>query len=61
MRPPTIRLRPPPPADAPQPAQKIGCPKCGALSGDSWTQCGGFCPIPASPHYHFSTEVEYGR
>jgi len=27
------------------------CPKCGAFSGDDWTQCGGVCPMPGSPHY----------
>lgn len=39
---------------------QTGCPKCGASSGDDWSQCKGFCPIPASPHYTFSTEVTYG-
>jgi len=27
------------------------CPKCGAVSGDDWSQCGGSCPMPGSPHY----------
>lgn len=27
------------------------CPKCGATSGNDWSQCGGSCPIPFSPHY----------
>jgi hypothetical protein len=27
------------------------CPKCGATSGDDWTQCNGECPMPCSPHY----------
>jgi hypothetical protein len=27
------------------------CPKCGAVSGDDWSQCKGFCPMPGSPHY----------
>lgn len=27
------------------------CPKCGATSGDDWSQCGGSCPMPGSPHY----------
>ena len=34
----------------------IQCPKCGALSGDDWSQCGGSCPMPASPYYHESAE-----
>lgn len=36
------------------------CPKCGAVTGDDWKQCEGFCPIQASPHYSFSTFAEYG-
>jgi hypothetical protein len=28
-----------------------GCLKCGATSGDDWSQCEGSCPIPASPHF----------
>lgn len=27
------------------------CPKCGAASGDDWSQCGGECPLPGTPHY----------
>lgn len=27
------------------------CPKCGALSGDDWSQCNGECPMPGSPHH----------
>lgn len=27
------------------------CPKCKCSSGDDWTQCGGDCPLPMSPHY----------
>lgn len=27
------------------------CPKCGATSGDDWSQCLGSCPMPMSPHY----------
>ena len=27
------------------------CPKCGAVSGDDWSQCNGSCPIPGSPHH----------
>ncbi|MGB8273714.1 MAG: hypothetical protein WCF16_00410 [Alphaproteobacteria bacterium] len=27
------------------------CPKCGAGSGNDWTQCNGVCPVPGSPHY----------
>lgn len=28
-----------------------GCPKCGAESGDAWSQCDGACPIEGSPYY----------
>lgn len=28
------------------------CPKCGAISGDDWSQCDGDCPLPISPDYH---------
>ena len=34
----------------------IQCPKCGALSGDDWSQCGGSCPMTASPYYNESAE-----
>lgn len=27
------------------------CPKCGAVTGNDWSQCNGVCPIPFSPHY----------
>lgn len=27
------------------------CPKCNIPSGDNWSQCGGSCPMPMSPHY----------
>lgn len=27
------------------------CPKCKAFSGDDWSQCGGSCPLPGTPHY----------
>ena len=27
------------------------CIKCGAQSGDDWSQCGGKCPIEQSPHF----------
>lgn len=27
------------------------CPKCKAKSGDDWSQCLGYCPMPMSPHY----------
>lgn len=27
------------------------CEKCGAVSGDDWSQCNGSCPMVASPHY----------
>ena len=34
------------------------CPKCGATSGDNWSQCEGECPMPGSPHFKFSTLSE---
>ena len=27
------------------------CPKCGAYSGDDWSQCVGWCPIEMSPYF----------
>lgn len=30
----------------------ISCPKCGAESGDDWSQCEGACPMPGSPHHN---------
>ncbi|MCK1543358.1 hypothetical protein IVB12_15690 [Bradyrhizobium sp. 179] len=27
------------------------CPKCGATSGNDWSQCKGSCPLPGSPHH----------
>lgn len=27
------------------------CPKCDAVSGDDWSQCGGACPMVGSPHF----------
>lgn len=38
----------------------IQCPKCGALSGDDWSQCGGSCPMTASPYYNESAEHAFG-
>lgn len=35
------------------------CVKCGALSGDNWSQCGGKCPVIGSPHYD-PTWFSYG-
>lgn len=32
------------------------CPKCGAVSGDDWSQCVGVCPMPMSP-YHKPAEA----
>lgn len=29
------------------------CPKCGSASGDDWSQCGDYCPMPMSPRYAF--------
>jgi hypothetical protein len=37
------------------PEQVIVCPKCGAESGDDWSQCERSCPMPMSPHYKKST------
>jgi hypothetical protein len=31
--------------------KEIICPKCGAVSGDSWANCEGKCPMPFSPYY----------
>lgn len=27
------------------------CPKCGATTGNDWSQCKGECPMPPSPYY----------
>lgn len=27
------------------------CPKCGATSGNDWSQCNGSCPMYGSPHF----------
>jgi hypothetical protein len=27
------------------------CPKCHAVSGDSWSQCRRLCPMYGSPYY----------
>jgi bifunctional NMN adenylyltransferase/nudix hydrolase len=35
----------------------LKCPKCGARTGDDWTQCGGSCPMPQSPYYDVSKEA----
>lgn len=32
------------------PDKEPGCPKCGETSGGDWSQCGGDCPMPGSPH-----------
>lgn len=34
------------------------CSKCEAESGDDWSQCGGRCPMPGSPHY---SRLEHAR
>lgn len=36
----------------------ITCPKCGEVTGNDWTQCGGSCPMPGSPHYNSSASPE---
>lgn len=33
------------------------CPKCKKLSGDSWSQCGGWCPMGA-PEKPMSANLE---
>jgi hypothetical protein len=35
------------------------CPKCRQTSGDSWSQCGGFCPMVMSPHFATEAAEEY--
>lgn len=37
----------------------LACKKCGATSGDYWTQCRGACPIPFSPHYKRETPLHF--
>lgn len=39
----------------------IKCPKCGAESGDDWSQCKGSCPMPGSPHYKPENEATCPR
>lgn len=29
----------------------VTCPKCGAHSGDDWSQCKGSCPMSGSTHH----------
>lgn len=31
--------------------KELRCPKCGAYSGDDWSQCEGSCPMPMSPFF----------
>lgn len=38
----------------------MNCQKCGAKSGDDWSQCKGSCPEPASPHYRPHLEMTLG-
>jgi hypothetical protein len=33
---------------------EITCPKCGAESGNDWSECDNRCPMPGSPHYDAS-------
>lgn len=42
---------------------KQTCTKCGFKSGDDWTQCGGSCPMPMSPHYRLDPKElnDYGK
>lgn len=37
--------------DPARPKHLVNCPKCEHLSGDDWSQCGGVCPMPVSPHF----------
>jgi hypothetical protein len=34
------------------------CPKCGAVSGEDWSQCESVCPMAASPHFDPDWEKE---
>lgn len=38
----------------------IQCPKCRYVSGDSWAQCEGVCPMPMSPDYTPAAALHYG-
>ena len=38
-------------ADSVDGYSQYSCIKCGAQSGDDWSQCGGKCPIEQSPHF----------
>lgn len=35
------------------------CPKCGAVSGDDWSQCEGRCPMEMSPHYTAGEDLKW--
>lgn len=41
-------------------SKEMGCPKCGAHSGNSWRQCKGNCPIEISPYFNPMTASIYG-
>jgi len=43
-----------------QPPDIITCPKCHKTSGDSWSQCGSWCPMEMSPYYR-NPDVEYAE
>lgn len=32
-------------------SETLTCPKCGARSGNDWSQCNGSCPMVGSPHH----------
>lgn len=36
------------------------CPKCKETGGGDWSQCGGKCPVPPSPHYDVATHKQHG-
>lgn len=35
------------------------CPKCKAVSGDAWWQCGDACPVTGSPHFSEYERAKY--
>jgi hypothetical protein len=39
----------------------VKCPKCGAFSGDTWSQCEGRCPLDISPCYDPETDREWSK
>jgi hypothetical protein len=37
----------------------MSCPKCHAITGNSWSQCHGLCPMLQSPHFNAETRASY--